>query len=350
MPQMTNAEFSALVQKLKKRLGLIKHFAKLGDSDDLSASIVDEPGRPGFVRVRLEIDDVPYRVVKSGLLGGYSPYPGSPVIVGYDEKGDLAIEKADHDAIVEANGNPLIYNPGDNRISAFKQTDGLLPLFCGAVSSTQGTLTNEVFINSWRFVDNDNTIQWFEGVTVDLTALVPGANLHRYVALFLKLADLTIQVIGSTPIATITPLQEIDKQECFDTRDYLTTPVALWRLQNSQTVVTNEDKIEDLRPWLVPISQTALPPTKRIDDTDSPYTIAIRDEILYCDTDGGAITANLPAGVEGLHFKIINTGSNILTVDPNGAEQLYGAGAGVASALVKAENIDIHFNSVEGWY
>jgi len=94
-----------------------------------------------------------------------------------------------------------------------------------------------------------------------------------------------------------------------------------------------------------------LPPTKLIDDTDSPYTIAIRDEILFCDTDGGAITANLPAGVEGLHFKIINTGNNTLTVDPNGAEELYRAGAGVASTLTKGENIDIHYNvALAGWW
>ena len=249
MAEITNAQLDMLTQELKKRLGLIKYFATLGDSDDLSSSVVDEPGRPGYVRVRLENDDVPYRTVKCGLLGAYSPYPGSPVIVGYDEKGDLAIEKADFDAIVEANGNPLVYNSGDNRLTSFNQTDGLLPLSCGAVSSAEGTLTNEVYVNSFRFVDKTNTVQWFEGALVDLTALVPGANLHRYVALFLK-DDLTIEAIGSTPIATITPLTESDKQECFDTREVLSIPIALWRLHDAQTVVTNSDKVEDLRPWI----------------------------------------------------------------------------------------------------
>lgn len=249
MAELTNAEIDALVQELKKRLGLIKYFATLGDSDDLSAAIVDEPGRPGFVRVRLEIDDVPFRTVKCGLLGAYSPFPGSPVIVGYDEKGDLAIEKADFDAIVEANGNPLVLNSGDNRLTAFNQTDGLLPLSCGAVSSAAGTLTNEVFVNSFRFVDKTNTVQWFEGALVDLTAFIPGANLHRYIAIFLT-DDLIIQVTGSTSIATITPLTESDKQECFDTREVLSIPIALWRLHDAQTVVTNSDKVEDLRPWI----------------------------------------------------------------------------------------------------
>ena len=122
------AQTEALVYELKKRLGLIKYMGTLGDSDDNSVSTVDEPGRPGYVRVRLHLDDVPFRVVKSGLLGAYSPYAGSPVVVGYDEKGDLAIEKADFDALLEAKVNPLVFNSGDNRVSGFAQTDSLLPL------------------------------------------------------------------------------------------------------------------------------------------------------------------------------------------------------------------------------
>jgi len=84
--------------------------------------------------------------------------------------------------------------------------------------------------------------------------------------------------------------------------------------------------------------------------TSGPYNVLASDEIIFCDTDAGAFTANLPAGVEGTHYKIINCGSNTLTVDPNGTEELFGAGAGVASTLSEGENIDIHFNITEGWY
>ncbi|GAH05945.1 unnamed protein product, partial [marine sediment metagenome] len=69
--------------------------------------------------------------------------------------------------------------------------------------------------------------------------------MHRYVALFLKQDD-TIEIAQSTPIATITPLQESDKQECFDARSDYTTPIWLWKLANSQTTITNSDKVEDL--------------------------------------------------------------------------------------------------------
>jgi len=81
-------------------------------------------------------------------------------------------------------------------------------------------------------------------------------------------------------------------------------------------------------------------------------TLAASDHIVFCDTDGGAFTVNLPAGVEGTNYKIINCGSsgNDLTVDPNGTEQLFGAGAGVASTVSDGEVIDIHYNATEGWW
>lgn len=92
--------------------------------------------------------------------------------------------------------------------------------------------------------------------------------------------------------------------------------------------------------------------TTRIDDGDSPYTVLVTDEIILADTDGGVITVNLPAGVDGTHYRISNTGSsgNDVTVDPNGAEQLFGGGAGVSFALVDGETINIYFETTENWW
>jgi hypothetical protein len=98
------------------------------------------------------------------------------------------------------------------------------------------------------------------------------------------------------------------------------------------------------------ISLLGIQATNRIDDGDSPYTALARDEIIFCDTDPGAVEVDLPAGVQGTHIKIINCGINDVTVDPNGTEQLFGAGAGVASTLATGENIDIHYDAIEGWY
>jgi len=93
----------------------------------------------------------------------------------------------------------------------------------------------------------------------------------------------------------------------------------------------------------------------RICNTDrytSTQTLDEDNEIVFCDTDGGAFTINLPAGTEGRHYKIINCGSSgyDLTVDPNGTEQLYGGGAGVSMTVSDGEVIDIHYNATEGWW
>lgn len=291
MPEPTQAEFEALAQKIKKRLGLIKHFAKLGDSDDLQFATVQEPMRKGYVRVRLQNDDTAYRVVKSGVLGAYTPTPGFPVIVGYDEKGDMAIISADFDGLLQAGVNPEVLNSGDPRMSAFNQTDGLLPLMSGAVSggSTAGTQTNEVFINAFRFVDKYNQVRHFTGALVDLSAYVPSANQHCYVVLFLVLSDLSIEVQASTAKASITPLTDTDKQECYDSRSDGTIPIFLWRLHDAQTYITNADRIEDLRPWML-----GLDPALKImnlGDADGS-TPSNSDTIVYNATNSVFTTAN----------------------------------------------------------
>ena len=92
--------------------------------------------------------------------------------------------------------------------------------------------------------------------------------------------------------------------------------------------------------------------TTRIDHTASPYTVLATDNVLYCDTDGGAITVNLPAGIEGTRYKILNAGSsgNDITVDPNGTEELFNGGAGVSQLVADGEVIEIHYNATEGWH
>ena len=45
---------------------------------------------------------------------------------------------------------------------------------------------------------------------------------------------------------------------------------------------------------------TALAETTRIDDGDSPYTILPTDDVLFCNTDSGVVTANLPAGKQAV--------------------------------------------------
>ncbi len=79
------------------------------------------------------------------------------------------------------------------------------------------------------------------------------------------------------------------------------------------------------------------------------YTVLAADHVVYCDTDGGAFTATLPAGVEGTHYKIINCGSsgNSLTIDGAGAETVAGS---ATQTLIDAEVLELHYNATEGWW
>ena len=117
----------------------------------------------------------------------------------------------------------------------------------------------------------------------------------------------------------------------------------------SSGVQVLEDAIEELfSSGATPVATTER--TTLITDSDSPYTVLYSDLIIFADTSSAVITVNLPEGIEGAHYKIINCGGYALTVDPNGTEELYGSGAGVSSVLSDGEVIDIHFNSTKGWY
>lgn len=78
--------------------------------------------------------------------------------------------------------------------------------------------------------------------------------------------------------------------------------------------------------------------------------IPITDDQIFCNTDGGAWTATLPAGAEGQSFRIINTGSsnNNLTIAPNGAEHLLGENSNFT--LYDGEALIVTYNAADGWY
>lgn len=90
--------------------------------------------------------------------------------------------------------------------------------------------------------------------------------------------------------------------------------------------------------------------TTRITSADSPYSVTSTDEEIFADTDGGAITINLPAGTDGRTMRIINTGSssNDVTIAPNGAELLNGANA--SDVASDGEKYKLTYETTEGWW
>jgi hypothetical protein len=88
--------------------------------------------------------------------------------------------------------------------------------------------------------------------------------------------------------------------------------------------------------------------TTRIDS--SPYTALRTDDDIFVDTDGGAITINLPVGIDGKRYRIINTGSssNDITIAPNGTELLTGDNAN--RTLSDRSVIILTYEPTEGWW
>lgn len=78
------------------------------------------------------------------------------------------------------------------------------------------------------------------------------------------------------------------------------------------------------------------------DVSTSPYTTTDADAYIMVDTSGGAVTLNLQAGIVGRHFNIKNTSTNNVTITPNGAETIEGAGTYVLGANLA---VDIVYNS-----
>jgi hypothetical protein len=78
------------------------------------------------------------------------------------------------------------------------------------------------------------------------------------------------------------------------------------------------------------------------------YTILTTDDRVFCDTDAGAFTVTLPVGVEGQEFRIINSGSNNLTIAPNGAELINGVNSNYT--LLNGDVIILTYETTDGWW
>ena len=82
----------------------------------------------------------------------------------------------------------------------------------------------------------------------------------------------------------------------------------------------------------------------------SNITLNTTYDNVFADTDGGAFTITLPAGVNGTKYRIINCGSSgyDVTIAPTGAEKITGANASIS--LPDSDIIILVYQSTEGWW
>lgn len=330
---------------------------------------------------------------------------GTAVYIGIAYDGQWAILGTDRTATVEAGRNPRAANVNGPYRQFFNMR--YADWFYAVPMGTQQTPTMEVRVEPSNYIDDSGVHQSFVGGLIDLAGDVPAADgdgnsQHLISAVFVNSSGVLESATSTAKLIDDVLTWDVDVVEAFGNRSARAFPIRYYRLFTGHVLLSKSDDFGDGRDWITAPKRrnnfaatiaptvnddidlryevgskwydvtndliytcidstadnaiwkrmiTALAETTLIDDGDDPYTILPTDDVLFCDTDGGTITANLPAGTEGQHFKIINTGANTLTVDPDGTEELYGAGAGVASTLSKGENIDIHFNvTLDGWW
>ena len=90
--------------------------------------------------------------------------------------------------------------------------------------------------------------------------------------------------------------------------------------------------------------------TRNTTRASGTYTVLVTDDVVFANTDAAAWTATLPAGAEGMSFRIINSGStgNTLTLAPSGVEHLFGANTNFE--MTDGESLEITWNATDGWY
>lgn len=79
------------------------------------------------------------------------------------------------------------------------------------------------------------------------------------------------------------------------------------------------------------------------------YTALASDHTILCDTDGGAFTLTLPAGIDGTYYRIINVGTsgNDVTIATNASETILGNASGT---LIDGDRLIITYETTEGWW
>ena len=102
-------------------------------------------------------------------------------------------------------------------------------------------------------------------------------------------------------------------------------------------------------PLLGAVGEGETTSTSRITAASTPYSAPVTDNVIFCNTDDGAIGVTLPSGLVGAHCKVVNCGSsgNDVTISGSGVQKVMGV---ATQTLADGEVLDLHFNTIEHWW
>lgn len=238
---MTDRSLLKLRQDVRRNLKLDTFQAVLGDGG--TPPVLDEPGQPGFVRVRYQTASgfsapvtLPFEAVMIKRLD-------APVIVGYNYEGDLAVLTPNQAAQRTQGTNTLENNPADPNVSYWIQQQRIVTLASHPISSSTNSML--VVVQPWLLIDlSTDAVTYFAGQQVDLTASIPSNPGEWCIACLFWKTDNTIEVIASTPKPSQTDLGIDDIQECVSGRTAGSQPVWAWQLYYGQTGITGGAQVD----------------------------------------------------------------------------------------------------------
>lgn len=247
----SDQELFQLANDFQEMFGLRPRRASLGDINGR----IDEPGRPGYVRVRFPVQGGFSEYVTVLNKAGTNKTPGTGVIVGKDvDSGEIAALRLDFQALLSQGTNPTSSNPADPNNTYFITQMRLVTFVSHPVSSAANSMLVAVQTGTVSDLDAD-TFTLFPGEQIDLTAYIPGGGGEWCLAcLFWEPSGNTIEVFASTPKISPTDLGMDDINECFGLRSTGSLPIWAWQLYNGQTGIAagapadGGDDFMDLRP------------------------------------------------------------------------------------------------------
>lgn len=294
---------------------------------DAAGNVID-PALPGNVYVREQTSNglSDKRSVRAPvqLLGQLKP--GVSVLLERDVQGRLQIAKINADMLLASGGNPIVYQAqaqSSGTPQAGFETLRLIP-------TSPASLV--VALKSW-YVMAGNSLFYFPGAPVDLTASVPSAGNMLYAVIGVKSDFITTEIAVSTArLLTDVPLSAADINEAVLLLSTGTTPTWAVKLVGGQTTITQTDIQNDAKDLRQLVNTGSTAPGGHVGSgitVTAASVTAGNYETILCDCTSNNITVNLPMAAsktwERYNIKKIDSSANTVTIDGAGAETIDGA-------------------------